>query len=151
VDPFTDSSTLAHLAVINNSTLNISAGAKTVWRPGRQRGHQYRVRSDADDQRRAEPHVRGDDECKWSGESQHQRGQRGQREQPSGANLSLIVSGDGAKIVLGSDQDLKSLTITDGTGLQSVDLNSPAGAGESMSCGFTRPIWTAQKHRLPLP
>jgi len=46
------------------------------------------------------------------------------------STLALTVSGDGAKVTLGSSQDLKDLTIsTASAGTQGVDLASPAAAG----------------------
>jgi hypothetical protein len=78
---------------------------------------------------------------------------------PAAAKLAINVSGDGAKVVLGADQDLKSLTITDGTGLQSVDLNSPGGAGEAHSIrvyaadlsGAKASLWSAVTHAVANP
>jgi hypothetical protein len=44
---------------------------------------------------------------------------------------SINVTGDGAKVVLGSNQDLTSLSVTAANaGLQGLDLASPAGAGQ---------------------
>jgi hypothetical protein len=46
------------------------------------------------------------------------------------ANLALTVSGNGSKVTLGANTDLKDLTVsTAGAGTQGVDLASGAGAG----------------------
>ncbi len=46
------------------------------------------------------------------------------------APLAISISGSGSKVVVGADQNLKSLSIsTADAGLQGLDLNSPAAAG----------------------
>ncbi len=79
--------------------------------------------------------------------------------EPASAKLGVNVSGDGAKVVLEADQDLKSLTITDGAGLQSFDLNSPAGAGEAHAVrvyasdldAAKASLWSAVTHAVANP
>ena len=131
LDPFTASSTSANLGVINNAVLNISEGSKTIGALGG--GGTTNVASGATlTISGAQNHSAGAT-LNVSGRANlnTNAGSAASAAEPAAAKLAINVSGDGAKVVLGADQDLKSLTITDGAGLQSFDLNSPAGAGEA--------------------
>jgi hypothetical protein len=131
VDPFSASSSGAHLGVINNAVLNISEGSKTIDTLGGSgttnvsSGATLTISGAQNHSPGAALNVNGRANLNTNA------GTPADIAAPAAANLAINVSGDGAKVLLGSDQDLKSLTITDGAGLQSVDLNSPAGPGEA--------------------
>src|SRR5205814_791262 len=133
VDPFTASSTTAHLGIINNAVLNISEGSKVIGTFGGSgttnvsSGATLTISGAQNHSSGAALNVSGRANLNTNA------GSAASAPAPAAANLAIDVSGDGAKVVLGADQDLKSLNITDGDGLQSVDLNSPGGAGEAHS------------------
>ena len=129
LDPFSVPSTTTHLGIINNAVLNISEGSKTIGTLAGSgttnvaAGATLTIAG-------AQNHSAGAT-LKVSGQAnlETNAGRAASAADPAAARLAVNVSGDGAKVVLGADQDLKSLTIIDGTGLQGVDLNSPAANG----------------------
>jgi autotransporter-associated beta strand protein len=67
----------------------------------------------------------------------------------SGTNASLSVTGSGSSIVLGADQDLKDVSVAfANAGLQTLDLNSPAGAGAFRSVNVFAADLAAAKSSL---
>jgi len=159
VDPFTDSASSAHLGVINNGMLNISEGSKTVGTLGGggttniASGATLTISGAQNHSAGAALNVRGRANLNTNA------GTTASAAAPAGANLAVSVSGDGAKVVLGADQDLKSLTVTDGAGLQSLDLNSHAGGGEAHSVrvyasdlgAAKASLWSAVTHAVANP
>jgi hypothetical protein len=130
VDPFTDSVTSAHLGVTNNAVLNISEGSKVIGAFGG--GGTTNVLPGATlTIAGAQNHLSGATlNVNGRANLNTNAGSAASAAEPAAAKLAIHVSGDGAKVVLGANQDLRSLDIVDGDGLQGVDLNSPGGAGE---------------------
>jgi hypothetical protein len=116
---------------MNNAVLNISEGSKTIGTLGGSgttnvaAGATLTISGAQNHSAGAKLNVSGQANFNTNA------GSAASAAEPATAKLAVNVSGDGAKVVVGADQDLNSLTITDGTGLQGVDLNSPAGVGDA--------------------
>jgi hypothetical protein len=130
IDLFTESSNSMHLGIINNAVFNISEGEKTIGTLGGSGatnispGASLTISGTQSHSAGATLNVSGRANLNTNA------GTSATASTPAVANLSLNLSGDGAKVVLGSDQHLKSLNIdANATGIQSLDLNSPADPG----------------------